>query len=455
MRYDRHSLVAGPDVDPAPRAAARAWRRIVVAARGSSWRTLATVALPIGGFAALLALLASRRLGSLQDPQFWAEDGGFWYAEAYNEGAVAPLLRPVGGYLQTFAKAIAAASLTVDLAHAPLFFTLAALSVQAVTALFLLSQRFAAVVPGRGARIALALLLVALPNAAEVHGNVTTSHIHLALLSFLILVADDGGSRAWRAFDVVFLLLSGLSGPFCVFLLPVAIACWLRTRSPWDWRRLLVLLVPTVIQAGVLVSQLGRARHNRIPLGASVQGALEIVGGQVVVAGLVGEAGYAELSDRLFRAQPMLLALVGLCGLVFVAAAVLRTRSFALRALAAFAALHLAASLGTPMIYGRATRWQLLQTPGAGQRYYVFATVTLLCALVSVAATDRSRALRAVAGALLALLVLVGVPLDWRHAPFASFDFPTQVERFRAAPAGELVVIPIPPAKWTVRLVKH
>lgn len=439
-----------------PMAGRLASRQTTAAPCGGRRRIRAqTALLPLGAALTISGLIASRRIESLTAPQFWAEDGGFWYAEAYNEGALAPLVRPVGGYLQTFAKGAAALSQALDLALAPLFFVVAALAIQVLVPLFFLSARFDTVVPSRLGRLAIALLLVAVPNASEVHGNVTNAHVHLALLAFLVLIAREDDRPAWRAFDVFFLVLSGLSGPFCVFLVPIAFACWVHARSRWSRTRLLVLLVPTALQMAVMALQVTVARRNPIPLGASVQSLLQLVGGQVFLSGLVGESGYAQLRAGNLPFQPQLLMLIGAAGLSFLAVVFARTRSFALRALLAFAGLHLTASLLTPTVYGRAPRWELLQNAGAGLRYYYLAIVAFLCASVATLAQDDSRALRAIAGTLLATFVLIGVPFDWRHRPFESFDFPAQIARFRAAAPGERVTISIPPAPWKVKLVKR
>lgn len=71
---------------------------------------------------AAFILIVSRRPSSLTNPQFWAEDGRNWYADAFNHGILYSLTTPEAGYFQTFSRLTAIASLSVPLAYAPLFF---------------------------------------------------------------------------------------------------------------------------------------------------------------------------------------------------------------------------------------------------------------------------------------------------------------------------------------------
>ena len=81
-------------------------------------------------YLAAVALVASRRPDGLTNPQFWAEDGAVWFAQAYNQGPLTALLTPWTGYVQTFSRLVAAASLLVPLRHAPLVFNVAAVSMK-------------------------------------------------------------------------------------------------------------------------------------------------------------------------------------------------------------------------------------------------------------------------------------------------------------------------------------
>src|SRR5690606_38118115 len=161
------------------------------------------------------------RPDALTNPQFWAEDGRLWFAAAHNRGPLVALLEPAAGYFQTFSRLTAAAGVAVGLRAAPLVFNVAAIVGQALPPLYLLSSRLAGAIPDWRLRALAALILIGLPNSFEVQSNVTNVQTHLAILGFLIVVADAPRRRAWAACDLLLLIVGGLSGPTYVFLVPV------------------------------------------------------------------------------------------------------------------------------------------------------------------------------------------------------------------------------------------
>src|SRR5690349_287591 len=91
----------------------------------------------------LVAALAvvSRRPDALLNPQFFAEDGNIWFADAYNQGWLRALAMTHTGYFQTLPRLGAALALAVPLQHAPLVMNLIGLLLQVAPAIFLLSRR--------------------------------------------------------------------------------------------------------------------------------------------------------------------------------------------------------------------------------------------------------------------------------------------------------------------------
>lgn len=417
----------------------------------------------VGLLLASAAAIAVRRPDVFTSPQFWAEDGMEWYARAYNDPGIANLIAPYGGYLQLFPRIAGWLSQAVPFAQAPLLMAVLALGVQAIAPVLLLSDRFAWAVPSRALRWVLAILVIAAPNLMEVHVNVTNTQVHLAFLAFLILAAAPSASRAWRAFDVFFLLLSGFSGPFCVLLLPVAaIAFWYR-RDRWSLVRAACVVVPAIVQVALLSpfaplpsNPTSRGIVIRTPLTphGTPASLLRIFGGQIVVGGLAGWHAYVDLNAGLFAAHPWLPALIGLAGLAFLARAAWVTDSFALRLLLLYATLHMAAGLASPIIVGDRPLWEMLAVPGAGQRYWYTMTLAFLATLVWTVAADPRTSMRAVATLLLALLVLVGIRGDWRLPPRQDLDFAAQAEMLAQSPAGKIVHIPIPPMPMEMVLIR-
>lgn len=416
-------------------------------------RAWAAFALALAAFA---ALVLSRRPGALTNAQFWAEDGLEWFARAYNMGPWRALRLPYGGYYQLFPRLTAAIATYLGLELAPLFLSLVSLLLQASVPAFLTTDRFASVVPGRWRRFALGVVLVAAPNLFEVHMNATNGHIHLALLAFLVVVAEPRDFLAWRGFDVAVLVLSGLSGPFCIILAPIAFVRWLAGRHPWSRTILLVVVGTAAIQAWTLSERGAISRSlGGAPLGASSGGFLAILGGQIFVGGLLGLSTYAHLHDLGWWGQPWLPAAAGVVGLAFLLRVAWITRSLALRLLLLYASLHLAASLLSPIVVGDKPLWELLRLPAAGMRYYYFAIMAFLASLAWTLFADPRRAMRAAAAALLALLVLVGIRRDWWLPPIPDLGYAAQVERFRAAPVGEPFTFEIAPPPWQMVLIKR
>lgn len=68
-------------------------------------------------------------------------------------------------------------------------------------------------------RIFLSIYFLCMPGLDEVHANITNAHWYLSLYVSMILIARNPSSKSWRFHDIFFILLSGLSGPFIIFIL--------------------------------------------------------------------------------------------------------------------------------------------------------------------------------------------------------------------------------------------
>lgn len=402
---------------------------------------------------ALIAVVVSRRPDTVLHPQFWAEDGTFWFAAAYNDGPLVTLQTPAGGYFQSFSRLTAALSLLFGLRWAPLTFGLAAILVQILAPLYLLSSRLAVSIPDLRLRALLALLILGVPNSFEVQSNVTNAQTHLAVLGFLIVVADEAEGWPARIFDVLGLVLAGLSGPTCLMLVPVAAIAYLRERR--SGRRKLILVVTTALALaqGAAIVTTGPATRVATPLGASVLRLLALIGGQIFVAGTLGAKIYATVFSILGEAS-ITASTIGFAGLVFIGRIFVLTTSFQLRMALLFGTLVLSAALISPVV-GSPPRWRTLQMPNVGVRYYVIPIAAYLAALLWASCADPCPALRRVSRVGLLAVLLVGMPLDWRVDPRPDLGFEKHVAAFEAAPAGSLVRIPIPPAGWEMHLRKR
>ena len=397
-------------------------------------------------------LLLCRRPAVLLHADFWAEDGWHWYPDAYNRGWHS-LLVPYAGYAQTICRLVALAAEPFPLLWVPTIFALAALGIETAAAVLLLSRRLDDVWPGRGpSRTPFAAMALLLPNAFELYGNLTNAQWYLSLIGFLLLVATPARGAPWRALDLAVLSLCGLSGPFCLFLLPIAAWQYAARRGADRGAKLLVLMVCAVLQA---ILALSAGRTTPPPLGASVPRLANIIGLQIVAGTLLGRHHMAwVLRSPLWAHHVLAFALCLLAASLALTALAHGNRL--LRQFCLYAALLFAAGLLRPAIGSTLPAWLLFTSPDIGDRYYVIPMLAWLGVLFSLAARP---GFRMIARALIAA-VLLAIPGDLHFAtglataPPTGFD--AAARRFAVARPGTAAAFPIhPPGAPPMRLIKH
>ncbi len=172
-----------------------------------------------------------------------------FFQSAYTQGWYAPLLHQQAGYLQTFSRLVADAGLLVPLTWLPAFFAGVALVVQVAPAVFVASRRMARAVPDRRVRILLAAVYLVVPNSSEVNVKLTNAQWHLAILALLVLLAVPASRVTGRALDVAVIVLSGLTGPFVLSLVVIAVLVYLRRRQVWTLVLGAFIVVTAAVQA--------------------------------------------------------------------------------------------------------------------------------------------------------------------------------------------------------------
>ncbi len=393
----------------------------------------------------LVAVLAviSRRPDAILHPQFFAEDGMFWYADAYNLGWLHALFISHTGYFQTLPRLSAALSLLVPLSYAPLLLNLVAIAIQVLPASFLISARCA----NWGSlklRMIMAAVYIALPNSRELDAAITEAQWHLALLAALVVLSLPSARKAWRLFDVVMVVLSGLTGPFCLLLLPVSAVIWWMRRSWWRLVLASMLAGCAAVQLSALLSTAAATRSQET-LGATPMLFIRMLVGDVYVGAILGQNHLASQSPG------VLLVIGGLAAsAIFVYClwrANLELKLFILYALALYVA-----SLHNPMISDNKPQWPVLED-APGLRYWFFPMLAFAWAVLWCAAQQHSKRFRILAGAAV-LCMLVGVTKDWEYIPFSDHKFRSYVYQFEALPEGAAMVFPLYPDGWTMRLVK-
>jgi hypothetical protein len=400
-------------------------------------------------FVICYALVISRKPDAIFHAQFWAEDGRVWFADAYNSGFLRPFFRTETGYFQTLPRLAADLSLLAPLLYAPLVLNVIAIAVHVLPVNLLMSHRSREWGAIRF-RALLAASYIAIPSSPEICANITNEQWILAFFVFLLLVASPPVSQVRRSVDVFFIALSGLTGPFCIFLLPVSVIAALRGRDRWRWVPVAILSVCGVVQAIGLTVVSPSARTAWGVLGARFDLLVRIIGGNVFLGALIGANNIAVIPGAGAFA---VLAIAAISGLVFAAFA-LRSAPVSMRLMAFYSGLLLSAALMLPSSYAPpgTGQWEMIAKAGA-VRYWFLPTLTFIWLLLY-GVFGEVKLLKIVAGALLCF-VCFGIAIQWRRPAFTDLNYAAEVHRIEAAPPGTTLWIPLNPDGWQMRLVKR
>lgn len=382
---------------------------------------------------AALLIAFSHQPDRILRPQFWAEDGTVWFANAHESGA-RTFIVPYAGYLNTLPRLIALMAQPLPLAAVPLIFNLIVLIFQILPAVFFLSPRFAFL--SLRLRLLLAFVYLGLPNSAEVSFGITNLQWHLALLAVMVILADPDGSLRWKVFDGSVLVLLSLSSPMGVFLLPVA-----AVRCSW---RLYAVLPGAVVECLVVLFS---TQRNLTLQGASGHALVLLLSQGIFQGALFGE------HTPLFAGRPYYFALASLiaaAGLAAIAYVLWRSQP-RLKLFIFYGLLIFVSSLFFPKV-NLDTFWRLLLRSPSGNRYLFFPTLVFLAALIWIALRGPHK-LRYAAG--LALLFLpFAMYRGWKYPRLGDLHFSQYAATFARAPKGASVVIPINPPGWRMTLTK-
>jgi hypothetical protein len=239
-------------------------------------------------------------------------------------------------------------------------------------------------------------------------------------------------------------VLCGLSGPFCLFLAPVA--AWLvwRDRSRTRWWRAGILLACCLVQGSLIVG--AHTARGTVPLGAGPRRLATIVSLQIILGALLGRHSLPHYMGLSMWRNGLVPSVIALASLILAVLAFRRGPNILRWAMVA-ATLLFAAALRAPAIGGDELAWVALSIPDVGCRYYLLPMLVWVGVLFTLAA-DRNLWLRGIGCALL-LLMLVHLPGDWRFGtqfPIGGrTNFAEVAHAFAAAPAGTRMEFPIHP----------
>jgi hypothetical protein len=395
----------------------------------------------VAGLACLTLALVSRSPDLLLRARFFAEDGQTFYQQAHELGFARSIFLPYAGYLHLFPRLIAGLSLWLPLFYVPLFFDIVALTIQGITAVYICSPRMRKTGPLR-LRVVVAFLYLGLPHIGEVWGRLTNSQWHMAVLSFLILIAAAPQSRMGTWFDRVALALGALTGPFSILLLPIALVAAIFRRSSRTVINLAIVGLGALVQA---ITMLIHGRPEAGELGASFP----------LLFHLLVRWLFLTVLPHPWHVGPVLwdvgyfLFVVAVAVLVWI----VWKGSFEVRCTLLLGAIVAAASLASPIIVNRGEQWPVMLS-GAGERYWFIPRVAIALAGLWVAAQPFSKWARAAGVLAMAALVLFCVK-GWHIAQWPGTHFRTYVHVYNGLPIGSALRIPIdPPPSWSMQITR-
>lgn len=352
----------------------------------------------------VIALLRLRIPDAFATPQFWAEDGAEFWLDAYLNGVQA-IIHPYSGNFQLAPRLVAWIGSWFDPGLAPTVYLYAAVLLTACIAAFIVL-----IVPnaGMGFLFAVALMLPPMPGG-EIFGNPTNIHWLLAPTLALTLLTPQPSHRLARLARYFFVVLSGLSGPFSVFAMPIAVWRLYRQR---DLAAVLVIAAAMAQVAAILAMP---------PIGSSHASLGHLITTLVV---------------RSFGGNPWAVPF-GLA-LLAVSCCVQTGREQRLGMIAFSGFLTLALFMKCLTLPDG-----LLDLPGSGPRYFYVPHVILLWCAISLLFSGPIGMITATIW--IALMVML-VPKHFTRAPRADLAWREYAKKI----GREDVVIPIHPPGWKI-----
>ncbi|MDD3487484.1 MAG: hypothetical protein PHF35_03875 [Candidatus Moranbacteria bacterium] len=395
-------------------------------------------------------VVIGKRMDVVTNPQFYAEDGTFWYSEAYNLGPANSLLIPKQGYFQTISRLGAIASQFVGLANAPLVMNLIAIFIQLLPIIFLLSSRFNKVIPRYPIRLLIIIAYLLLPHAGETHANLTNAQWRLAILMLLVIIAENPKTLAWKFFDAISLLISGLSGPFSILMLPIfAVYEYFSKKKRYFY--LLIIFGTAAIQITSSVLTL-KGQRSQVLLGASLPSFFKIASGNIFIASLIGSDFFGSVRHLPLWENGFLPIFIGVLGIT-IFALVFWKSSKEMRLFLVFSLTIFTVALITPQVSAKKPQWDLM-IKGAGGRYYLLPSLAWIVSLGYLLFKANNKIIKYFSLALLLIFLFVGSPRDFFNEKFKDFKFRQQVSEFEKVPSGTNFEFKIYPKGWRMNLVK-
>ncbi|WP_024900323.1 hypothetical protein [Brucella rhizosphaerae] len=411
-----------------------------------------TTWLPILAAIVSFLIFALRRPDIIYNASFWAEDGLVWYKQAYEFG-IASLALPQNGYYQTISKLTALASLVVPMEYAPLFFNVAGLTIRSLFVAYILTNRMSAI--PLSYRIAVCVYIVLMPGLIEVHANITNTQWYLSMWILCVLLSNRPNSQLWFLHDIFLMFLSGLSGPFVVFLVPVFAV---RYGFDRDFRNYIKttkgmifagsLITACAIQVIAVLLSYNETRSSA-PLGFSFSVMADILSARIFVGAFLT----ADQIRWLFS-HAAINAVVTIFSLALLTFVFLKS-NWIVKSIILFASIMLFFALSKPMI--SLTEPQLPLLASGVERYFVITNIAWVISLLSAYYYISKNLKNTVKYTILTTTVAVFffvTAFNFSIEPLLDTKWPEQAKAFQNLNSGERFEFQLNPPSWKMTLVR-
>ncbi|MGC0826459.1 glucosyl transferase [Pantoea agglomerans] len=398
-------------------------------------------------FLIIVFLIIMRRPDIITNAQPWAEDGRFWLQDAYNNGIFSTLFMPENGYFQTISRLTYSIALVFGLNKAALVANLIGILIRASFVCYIISGRMS--FAPFACRVTVAVYVLLMPNIAEGYPNITNMHWYLSMYLLCVIMSDKPDSTAEKVHDFIILIISGLSGPFIIFLAPCllmkrviehgGIIGAIRKINSFD----IIFTVCFCIQLYTILTSSGATRSSA-PLGASIQLFSDITFYRIIRGALVDNTWKPGINGN--QASIVLNAIIIISILYYALKSGWRYKSILL-----FPSLMLGFALAKPMMSMTDPQWPLFLSPLGGERYFFVTNIAFFCFITFIASKTKRPFV-----ALLCLNIFM-IPMYIRHFqiyPYFEVGYKQQIEAFDKAASGTEADISINPPGWKMHLIK-
>lgn len=192
---------------------------------------------PLWWFAmASIILHILRQPQAFLHPQFWAEDGKVFFQGDFYFGPEA-FLKTYAGYLHLWPRLWAFLFGYLPLLWLPYAYKLFSLFTHALLLLILASKRF----PGSHLQKAMMMLIIPLvPHDGEAYLNLANTISFCCLITAAMVILSAPKSWIVKIFETLAFAVLGATGPYFIFILPVAAVYWHLQKNRFGYLHRLI-----------------------------------------------------------------------------------------------------------------------------------------------------------------------------------------------------------------------